>query len=198
MEYEELDLNASYTLEVEVPSRNPKEIDFSKLKWAEPPTFLGFPTSFRFFDADTMNDASGREILGLKRNYSKPYLVAEAVMSFADYKKRELPKLAEMKKSKVSRLSAAFNELGNLNFRKAFQAAFAPKKPVMSWYIQNVEDIIAKGDKLGTTFVALWDNEAATTPTLLKPDVTVLDKKLNQIYPATKPAPAAQFSFSAP
>ena len=198
MEYEELDLNASYVLEVEVPSRNPKEIDFSKLKWSMPPTYLGFPTSFRFFDAEVMNDASGREILGLKRNYSKPYLVADTVLSFDDYKKRELPKLAEMKKSKVSRLSAAFNELGNLNFRKAFKTAFAPKKPVMSWYIQTVEGIIAEGSRAGTKFVALWDNEGVTTPKLLQPDVTVLDKNLNQIHPVTKPAPAAQFSFNTP
>lgn len=190
MEYTEYDLYSSEQMSVVVPSRDPLAIDYKKLDWWETPTFLGFATEFKFYDAQV--DDAGKEIAGTRTNYSKNYQVAEAVMSLDEYKQRELPRIAEMKGEKLSRFHAFTHELldGGFSLSKSFKAAMGPKKPVADWYITQVEKAIADAEAAGATHIALWDKNSASPPIVITADMIVLDRKLGQLYPvAAKPAP---------
>lgn len=190
MEYTEYDLYSSEQMSVAVPSRDPLAIDYKKLDWWAAPTFLGFPTEFKFYDAQV--DDAGREIPGTRTNYSKNYQVAEAVMSLDEYKARELPKIAEMKGEKLSRFHAFTHEFidGGFSLSKSFKAAIGPKKPVMNWYIEQVETAIRDAESAGATHIALWDKNSATPPIIVTADMIVLDRKLAQLHPvAAKPVP---------
>lgn len=190
MEYTEYDLYSSDQMSVVVPSRDPQAIDYTKLDWWAAPTFLGFPTEFKFYDAQI--DDAGREIAGTRTNYSKNYQVAEAVTSLDEYKARELPRIAEMKGEKLSRFHAFTHEFldGGFSLSKSFRAAIGPKKPVADWYIQQVETAIRDAEAAGATHIALWDKNSATPPTVITTDMIVLDRQLRQLYPvAAKPAP---------
>lgn len=192
MEYTEYDLYSSDQMSVVVPSRDPLAIDYKKLDWWAAPTFLGFPTEFKFYDAQV--DDAGKEIAGTRTNYSKNYQVAEAVMSLDEYKARELPRIAEMKGEKLSRFHAFTHEFldGGFSLSKSFKAAIGPKKPVMDWYIEQVESAIRDAEAAGATHIALWDKQSASPPIIVTQDMIVLDRKLAQLYPAAaKPAPAA-------
>lgn len=190
MEYTEYDLYSSEQVSVAVPSRDPLQIDFKKLDWWMAPTFLGFPTEFKFYDAQV--DDAGKEIAGTRTNYSKNYQVAEAVMSLDEYKARELPRIAEMKGEKLSRFHAFTHEFldGGFSLSKSFKAAIGSKKPVMDWYIEQVESTIRQAEQAGATHIAIWDKKSATAPIIIEADMIVLDRKLGQLYPAAaKPAP---------
>lgn len=190
MEYTEYDLYSSEQMSVAVPSRDPLAIDYKKLDWWAAPTFLGFPTEFKFYDAQV--DDAGREIPGTRTNYSKKYQVAEAVMSLDEYKARELPKIAEMKGEKLSRFHAFTHEFidGGFSLSKSFKAAIGPKKPVMNWYIEQVETAIRDAESAGAKHIALWDKNSATPPIIVTADMIVLDRKLAQLHPvAAKPVP---------
>ena len=191
MEYTEYEMYENYQSVVEVPSRDPLQIDFKKLDWWAAPTAHGFPIEFKFFDADVTVDAEGKKTIGEPRNYSKNYHVAEVVMTLDEYKKREEPKLAAYKEEKLSRFHAFTGEFfdGGLSLKRAFKAAIAPKKPVMQWYIEQVESKIAEATATGATHIALRHSDSLSSPTVVTDDMIVLDKKLNQLHPsAAKPA----------
>lgn len=185
MEYEELDFYDSYRSTVEVPTRDVKQIDFAKVFPNGAPSFLGFPTKFRFYDADVTTDAQGREVQGAPRNFSKNYVVAEKVMTLHDYRKRELPKIAREKRNKTTMAGRALGEFmdGGFSLKRAFKAALDFGRPVLCWYIQGVEAVIAEAEKRGVKTVSLWDSAAITIAQPVDADTIVLDKSLNQIHP---------------
>ena len=193
MEFTEYELYETYRSSVEVPTRDVQKIDFVALfKNDIPPTVLGFPIEFRFYDADVSPD-TGREIAGTRRNVSKDYQVADIVMTLEDYKKRELPKLVEYKKQQRGRLEAFTSEFmdNGLSLRRAFKAALSPKRPVLDWHITAVEAAIAEAEKTGATHIALRDKHELASPVLVTANTVVLDQKLNQLHPAAE-KPAAQ------
>jgi len=185
MNYEENDLYESYRLNVEVANRDISPEAFKKINFMMPPTYLGFPTRFHFFDADVTTNPDGSETIGAPRNQSKEYIVADVVMSLDAYKRREEPKLKELKTQKHSRLSQAMSELldGGFSLTRAFKAAVSPKRPIMSWYIQNVEGMLADATEKGIKTVSLWDRESVTTAQPVTDDMIVLDKNLRQLHP---------------
>ncbi|MDE1151010.1 MAG: hypothetical protein PW788_00600 [Micavibrio sp.] len=199
MNYEELDLYDSFRINVEVASRDISPAAFSQINFGLPPTYLGFPTNFYFFDADVTTHADGTQTMGAPRNQSKEYVVADLVMSLDDYKRREEPKLKELKQQKHSRFSQAMSEFldGGLSLTRAFKAALSPKRPILSWYIQNVESTLADAARDGVKTVSLWDRESVTTAKPVTDDMIILDKTLRQIHPPLTlvPVAAAKPSF---
>lgn len=196
MEYEELEMYDSYMLTVEVPTRDVKQIDFKALDEKLWFGAAGIPSNFRFFDAD-VTVVDGREVLSNARNFSPEYRLAETVMTLDDYKKREAPKLAA-EKERTTNMFGRFVEGfldGGFSLTRAFREAAQWRRPVKDWYIRRVEATIAEAEQKGITHVALWDDHPATTPLLVTKDMIVLDKTLNQLYPAaerpkTTPAPS--------
>ena len=194
IEYKDYELYETYQVIAEVPTRDVQKIDFKKIDLT-----LGFPTEFKFFDADVTVE-NGKQVMGAPRNISKDYRIADIVMSLDDYKKRELPKLAKFKKDQQGRLDAFMQEFldRGLSLTRAFKAAIAPKQPVLQWYIWSVEKTISEAEKTGVTHIALRDDHTLAYPVLVTDNMIVLDSKLNQLHPSVskskpagpRPAPA--------
>lgn len=189
IEYRDYELYDSYLTLLEVPTRDLQKLDLKKLDWGIAPTFLGFADEFRFFDAEVTVE-NGRQVIGARTNYSKEYRVAEEVMTLADYKARELPKLAQYKQEKRSRtdafLSTFFN--GGLQLTRAFKEALAPRRPVMEMYISTVESVIEAAEKTGATHVAFFRKGDLAVPFAVSADMILLGHDLRQIHPAPSAA----------
>lgn len=187
IEYLEYDMYEQYTTSREVTTRDPVALAVSKQinDWPN-----NLPFEFHFYDADVAADGS----LSNKRNVSPEYRQADKVMSLDDYKKQVLPRIAEYKKEKQGRFSAFTTEFldGGFSLKRAFKAALGPRKPVMDWYIQGTERMIAECEKAGIKTVALRSDHELTSAEPVAAGFIVVDSKGQQLYPAAaQPAPKA-------
>lgn len=185
IEYLEYELYDQYSTSREVTTRDPAVLAASKQinDW---PNFL--PFEFHFYDADVAADGS----VSNKRNVSPEYRQAHKVMSLDDYKKEVLPRIAEYKKEKLGRFSAFTSEFldGGFSLKRAFKAALGPRKPVMEWYIDSTEHLIAECEKAGIKTVALRSDYELTSAIPVAGKMVIVDSKGMQLYPAAvQPAP---------
>lgn len=183
LEYLDIDLYSSTWETVEVDTRDVSKIDWKKTFPYFPPTFLGFPSHFRFFDAESPQ--------GRRSNVSKDYVIAEAVMPLEDYRAREEAKFEGYRKNKTSAWSRFCDALvnGGDSLKNAFRAALEPARPVMHRYMAEVEQAIAAAEKSGATHVHLWSATDCSVAKPVTPDMIVLDRGLAQLWPPVAPPP---------
>lgn len=182
IEFEEYDLYDQWTQSVEVPHRDPAQLDFKALlmNTCVPVDGVAAPRMFRFYDVDI--NADGDRVN--ERNYSKTYLVADSIRPFADYKAEETAKMEKMKLQKTTFLGRGISSFldDGFSLTRACKAAFSKAQPMMYWYIQNTTNFIADAEAAGATHVAFLYPDS-TRPEMVTKSTIVLNKRLEKIYP---------------
>jgi hypothetical protein len=165
IEYQEYDLNESYTIIHPIATRDIQHPDFKK-------HFEGgtIPSEFRFFDAD-VTTVDGESSYANARNYSAPHVMAERIMTVEEFKNEQLPQIEKMKKDKGGLLTRLFNM----------------NRPVMAWYIDGVKATLLQAKAAQSAYIAETSKGAYYTAVVK--DMIVIDQSLQRLFPV---APKAQ------
>lgn len=114
----------------------------------------------------------------------QPHVMAFSVISAESFKST-LPQCLNIMRQErtgvADRLMTYFNEHGNLNLKGLFRAAVDWKRPVMDWYIREVEVALEDVDKIGATHIAACGDTSLPTYRAMKSGVIAVNKDLTVI-----------------